>query len=331
MSAAKAKLSEQLIKVFHLQRFFLGEGPTRQPVTLNRRRVYILPSREGIIFALVVLAMLIAAINYKNALLYILTFLLAGLAVVAMLHTWRNLIGLNFRAGRVAPVFVGETARFQIQINNPDKRNRLNLQLVPNEHGDGVSVVNTDQPGNDTSLLDLPCPATRRGRFKLGRFTVSSRFPLGLFRAWANLDLDMHALVYPRIGKPAPLPPAEPGKAKHHTQRGQGVDDFKSLREHVPQDSPRHIHWKAVARGQGMLTKEFTGEGANERWLSWDSLGYLATESKLSQLCRWVLDADNAGEAYGLRLPGVEIAPNHGESHLTQCLEALALFREGSA
>ncbi len=331
MNAAKAKLFDRLIKVFHLQRFFLGEGPTPQPITLNRRRVYILPTREGLIFALLVLAMLVAAINYKNGLLYILTFLLAGLAVVAMLHTWRNLIGLSFRAGRVAPVFAGETARFQIQINNPDKRHRLNLQLLPNEHGEGVSVVNTDQPANDTILLDLPCPATRRGRFNLGRFTVSSRFPLGLYRAWANLDLDMHALVYPRPAKPAPLPPAEPGRAKQHSQRGQGVDDFRSLRSYVPQDSPRHIHWKAVARGQGMLTKEFSGEGAHERWLSWDSLGNLATEAKLSQLCRWVLDADSIGETYGLRLPGVEIAPNHGESHLSQCLKSLALFREAPA
>lgn len=331
MNAVKPAPFERLIRALNLQRFFHGEGPTRQPVTLNSRRVYILPTREGFIFALVVLAMLIAAINYRNGLLYLLTFLLAGLGVVAMLHTWRNLTGLTFLAGRVAPVFAGETARFQIQIRNHDRRDRLNLQLLPREHGDGVGKVSLDQPGADASLMDIPCPATRRGRLRLGRFTVSSRFPLGLFRAWAHLDLDMQALVYPRPGKPAPLPPPEPGPAKYDTQRGQGVDDFRSLREYVPQDSPRHVHWKAVARGQGMLTKEFSGEGASERWLSWDSLGNLGIESKLSQLCRWVLDADKAGEAYGLRLPGNEIAPGRGESHLHQCLRALALFRDARA
>lgn len=331
MNAVRPRLFDRLITVLKLQRFFLGEGPTRQPVTLNSRRVYILPTREGFIFAFVVLAMLVAAINYRNGLLYLLTFLLAGLGVVAMLHTWRNLTGLNFRAGRVAPVFAGETARFQIQIRNPGHRDRLNLHMLPNEQGDGVSAVSLDQPGKDTTLMDLPCPTRRRGRLRLGRFTVSSRFPLGLFRAWAYLDLDMQALVYPRPGKPAPLPPPEPGQAKHNAQRGQGTDDFTSLREYVPQDSPRHVHWKAVARGQGMLTKEFSGEGVNERWLSWDSLGNLGVESKLSQLCRWVLDADKAGEAYGLRLPGSEIPPARGEPHLTQCLQALALFGEGRA
>jgi len=327
MTATRKKFSEHLITALNLQRFFHGEGPSNQPVTLNSRRVYILPTREGYIFTFVLLAMLLAALNYRNALLYMLTFLITGLGIVAMLHTWRNLTDLTFRAGRVSPVFAGETARFQIQLNNQHERPRLNLHLVPNEHGSGVSKLVVDQPGNDTLLLDLPCPATRRGRLNLGRFTVSSRFPLGLFRAWSFLDLDMQALVYPRPGKPAPLPPPEPGQAKHNAQRGQGMDDFRSLREYVPQDSPRHVHWKAVARGQGMLTKEFSGEGASERWLNWNSLGNMGDESKLSQLCRWVLDADQAGDAYGLRLPGIEIAPGRGESHLYACLKALALFR----
>ena len=327
MNKARTKLLDRIITALNLQRFFHGEGPIKQPITLTSRRVYILPTREGFIFSLVILAMLLAAFNYRNALLFMLTFLLTGLGIVAMLHTWRNLAGLSFRAGRVAPVFAGDTARFQIQINNQGSRPRLNLHLLPNEHGDHVSTVSMDQPGNDTVLQDLPCPASRRGRLNLGRFTVSSRFPLGLFRAWSYLDLDMQALVYPRPGHPAPMPPPEAGRAKHNVQRGQGMDDFKSLREYVPQDSPRHVHWKAVARGQGMLTKEFTGEGASERWLSWDSLGNLGDETRLSQLCRWVLDADQAGEAYGLRLPGKEILPDRGETHLSRCLQTLALFR----
>jgi len=329
MSATRTKLSDRIIAALNLQRFFHGEGPSNQPVTLNSRRVYILPTREGYIFALVLMAMLLAAINYRNALLYMLTFLLTGLGIVTMLHTWRNLVGLNFRAGRVSPVFAGDTARFQIQLNNSHERPRLNLHMVPNDHGEGVSKLSIDQPGNHTQLVDLPCPATRRGLLNLGRFTVSSRFPLGLFRAWSFLDLDMQALIYPRPGKPIPMPPPEPGKTKHNAQRAQGMDDFHSLREYVPQDSPRHVHWKAVARGQGMLTKEFTGEGASERWLNWDSLGNMGDESRLSQLCRWVLDADQAGEAYGLRLPGIEIAPDSGEAHLYKCLQALALFRLG--
>ena len=317
----------RVLKALKLERFFIGDGPSKKPVTLTSRSVYILPTREGMIFVLVLLAMLLTAFNYRNSLLFMLTFLLTGLGFVAMLHTWRNLVGLTFQAGRASPVFAGEMARFQVQLNNAGQRARLNLQLRPDEHGKKIQTIIADQPGNDTALLDLPCPATQRGLLNLGRFTISTRFPLGLFRAWSYLDLNMHAVIYPRPGKPAPLPPPETGRTRGNAQAGEGMDDFKSLREYIPQDSPQHIHWKASARGQGMLTKEFAGEGAVERWLNWDNLANLGIEARLSQLCRWVLDADKAGERYGLRLPGIEIAPAQGEKHLYHCLQSLALFR----
>jgi len=317
----------RVLKVFNLERFFIGDGPSRKPITLTNRNVYILPTREGIIFVLILLTMLLAAFNYRNNLLFMLTFLLAGLGVVAMLHTWRNLVRLTFQAGRVSPVFAGETVRFQVQLNNTEKRARFNLQLHPDEHGKNVQSIITDQASNDTNLLDLPCPTTQRGLLDLGRFTISTRFPLGLFKAWSYLDLNMQAIIYPRPSKPVPLPPPEAGYAHGTAQAGEGMDDFKSLREYVPQDSSRHVHWKSAARGQGMLTKEFAGEGTIQRWLNWDKLAHLGTEARLSLLCRWVLDSEQSGERYGLRLPHIEIAPARGEKHLYHCLQTLALFQ----
>lgn len=307
------------------QRFFVGEGPSHEPVTLNRRRIFILPSREGLIFVLIVFAMLLAAINYRNGMIYLLTFLLAGLGVVAMLHTYRNMARLRFHAGRVEPVFAGETAQFSIQIHNPTDLDRYALSFLLNQHPDSAEVT-ADILARDAVFIHLGCHSQYRGSLPLGRFTVSSRYPLGLFRAWSYLDLAMIGVVYPAPGLPQPLPPNDAG-ARHESQaRVAGVDDFYGLRGYVPEDSPRHVHWKAVARGQGMVTKEFTGGGSSERWLTWEQTEGLATEARLSLLCRWLLDAEHAGDSYGLRLPGVDIFPGQGESQLHECLHALAFF-----
>jgi len=325
MSMSWQAVREGISKRTDWQRFFVGEGPSREPITLDRRRIFILPSREGIIFVFIVIAMLLAAINYRNGMIYLLTFLLAGLGVVTMLHTYRNMAKLRFHAGRVEPVFAGETAQFSIQIHNSSNLDRYNLNFILKEHRDN-SEVTADIPAQDAVFIHLDCHSQHRGSLRLGRFTVSSRFPLGLFRAWSYLDLDMHGVVYPRRGPVNPLPPNESGSRHESQARVAGVDDFYGLRSYVPEDSPRHVHWKAVARGQGMVTKEFTGGGSSERWLSWEQTEGLPKEERLSQLCRWLLDAESEGDTYGLRIPGKEIEPAQGESQLHECLTALAFF-----
>jgi uncharacterized protein (DUF58 family) len=42
---------------------------------------------------------------------------------------------------------------------------------------------------------------------------------------------------------------------------------------------------------------------------------------------RLVLDAEQAGRHYGLRLPTMEIEPSSGMDHQHRCLKALALYR----
>jgi uncharacterized protein (DUF58 family) len=91
------------------------------------------------------------------------------------------------------------------------------------------------------------------------------------------------------------------------------------------------VAWKAYARGQGLHTKQYAGTDVVSHIFDWDSLAGLGTEDRLAQLCRWVLDAHDRGEAFGLRLPGVSIDVNLGVSHRERCLNALALFDPGAA
>ncbi|MCL5668742.1 MAG: DUF58 domain-containing protein [Gammaproteobacteria bacterium] len=300
-------------------RFLRGEGPQAGPITLTRRRVFILPTRYGWLFGLMLLVMWLGSVNYNNGLGFALTFLLGSLAMVSILHTYRNLSGLTFSAGRVAPVFAGEQARFAINMENPGGAGRPSIALqLP-----GEAPVVCDAP-QQTSVT-LTRLVSQRGLLPMGRFTISTVFPLGLFRAWAHLDLDMHCLVYPRPAAPQPLPDMQP--ASSESSRGRGAEDFSGVRDYQGGDSLRHVHWKAVARQDALLTKQFSGGEESELWLDWRSLPPdMDVESRLSLLCRFVLDAHGAQLRYGLRLPGREIAPASGEAHQRACLEALALF-----
>jgi len=312
----------QLSQRFGLRRFFVGEGPQIPPYHLHRRNVYILPTKQGLIFANLLMLMLIGAINYNNNLAYLMTFLLASLSVVGILHTYHNLLRLSLSAGHIAPRFVGETLTIPLRIDNRNGPARLSLELqFP---GETSTVVNIE--AHQQQYLDLESVATRRGRHLLHRFTIATRFPLGLFRAWANVHLQHSYLVYPRPASISQLPADSLYRLKVRGDQGVGADDFAGLRQYHSGDSLRHIHWKAAARQQGLLTKQFGGDRSEELWLDWDSVPVVDVEQRLSILTRWVLLAERHGKSYGLRLPSQIIEPSRGETHRHQCLKVLAEY-----
>ncbi len=295
-------------------------------MALHRRRIYVLPTRSGVFFALVLLAMLVGAINYGSSLSFALTFLLGSLGMVSILHTFKNLHRLRFRAGRCAPVFAGQEAAFPIAVENVEGP-RFAVEFT----WPGHPTLVIDLAGEGSRWVELPVKSARRGRLPSPPCTVSTRYPLGLFRAWGHVHLQMECLVYPHPAEEKGLPEELFADRSGSGDRGNGSDDFAALRPYRPGDSLRHVHWKAVARGQAMLVKQFGGERAGELWLHWDALPGLDPETRLARLCRWVLEADAADCAYGLALPGRRIDPARGEGHRRRCLEALALHGEAPA
>ena len=313
-------------QIYQFWRFFSGRAaPESGPVFLSQSRVYILPTRHGVLFGFALLLMLIGSINYQLSLGYMLTFLLAGMGVVSILHTYRNLAHLTISAGRVEPAFAGGVVRFHLHVDNPGKFDRVAITASFAAAGDTFDV-----PARGSTAATLPLPAVHRGWLQLPRVTVETRYPVGLFRSWSYVQPDMKALVYPRpddSGLPPPLYVPDRGDAAH---AGTGSDDFAALRPYQSGDSPRHIAWKSAAREQILLTKVFTGRGASELWLDLASLPpALGLEARLSQLTRQVLLAEEARIAYGLRLAGRELGPDLGESHCDACLKALALYDAG--
>ncbi len=304
-------------------RFFSSHDTAQPgPIVLDRRHIYILPSKAGLGFGLVLFIMLLGSINYNNSMGYALTFLLASVGIVSILHTHRTLLGLRIEAGKVHPVFAGETAQFQLWLDNHGQAARYVLVW---QRDDSTFVI--DVPADQHVGINIPVSTAQRGRAFLGRVMVHSHFPLGLFRAWSYVHLDVSTLVYPQPFGHKTLPLGEQSdNVGEGSFREGGGEDFIGYRDYQLGDSPRHIDWKAVARGQNWIIKQFGGLRAATVWLTWDDVSvFNNVELALSQLCLWILVAESQGAEYGLKIPGCTLEPNRGNEHRELCLEALAL------
>lgn len=288
------------------------------------RSIYILPTRYGVWFAAMLLVTLIAGINYANGLAYGLTFLLAGLALVAMLHTHRNMLGLELCGGGCQPVFAGEAAAFSLVLRNDAAFPRFGIELW--RAGQAATLVDVPAHAPATAILHVPAP--KRGRLTTPPVYLATRFPLSLWRAWTRrVIVPETCLVYPAPAPLAELPVSWGLTGDSGLGAGIGAgDDFRGLREFRQGDAPMHIAWKALAAGRGYLTKHFASGSPALLWLDWATLAGIEPETRLRILCRGVLEAERAVRPYGLRLPGVELGPDNGPAHATRCLTALALY-----
>jgi len=297
-------------------------GIDANPSVLSGRRIYIVPSALGVAFSLMIFAMFLGAMNYANNLALGLAFTLGALGLTAMHHCHRNLAGVRVGASAADPVFVGQTARFRIAVENAAPLARHEI-AVANESG-AAEPRRVESAGRAT--LEVEVAATRRGQVALDHFEITTRHPFGLFRAWAYLHMEARCIVYPRPserGRLAPPFETDTGGAQDVVK---GDDDFAGLRSFHPGDPPARIAWKAYAREHGLQVKVYAGTAVTSHIFDWDALPGMGVEERLSQLCRWIEDAYAEGRAFGLRLPALDIAPNIGPAHRQRCLTALALF-----
>ncbi len=302
------------------RRFFQGEKATEGPVVLTHRRVFILPNKRGLGLVVLLSIQLLASINYNNSLGFILTFLLGGIAMMGAVYGFRNLAGLSLRAGGPGPVFSGEAAKFRLYLENPGTIPRIALQvgLRPGP----AQTVNLQ--AGESLQVSLSAEAKQRGWMNMPTVTIASVFPLGLFRAWSPVNFKQKVLVYPRPAAdslPFPMAPGEKGEILRADS-----NDFHGFQAYQPGDPLRRIHWKGVAKGQGVHVKEYRGNERTQLYLDWAQTPGFDVEARLSRLCRWVLDAEKTGVSYGLRIPGTDLKPSSGAAHLRLCLERLALF-----
>ncbi|MCK7595770.1 DUF58 domain-containing protein [Microbulbifer sp. CAU 1566] len=297
--------------------------PAAQSVTLDHRKLFVIPSLAGSAFLLVIVLLWLLGTNYENNLVFALAFLLLGLFIILPVHTFANLSGLRLQLREVPAAFAGDYGQAKIALERSGKRSHERLQLNwPPEEG-----IVADVTDSEPKEVSIALPLVQRGRVQAPRIRIESRFPLGLFKCWSWVDLDVEFLVYPQPKNAGPLPfGASVGEGEQLKSFSASGDDFAGLKNYQPGDSLRHVAWKQYAGGRDLYRKEYASGSDARLWLDWDLLAGRDVETRLSNLCAWVLEAERAQIAYGLRLPGKEIAPAMGPAHKQRLLSALALF-----
>ena len=298
------------------------QGTDALPLTLQRRRLYILPTRAGLGFAVLLALMLAAGLNYANSLALFLTFLMGGFALVAMQLCHRNLLGTGLYAAHAAPTFAQRPGTLQLTLTNEGTQARFRI-----ESGLGQESTRATSLGaQGRQHLDIPVAAPNRGLVKIERLRLTTTHPFGLFRTWTWVHAPIEMLVYPRPHGSAPMPSQRGRKSGSRSQGHAGADEWQGLRPFRDGDSPRQVDWKAYAREAPLLVKEYSSMGSELRIFGFDSLPNLGIEARLEQIARWIVDAEDSGDRYGLEIPGTHIAPGRGTEHRHRCLAALALY-----
>ncbi|MEO8801824.1 MAG: DUF58 domain-containing protein [Rudaea sp.] len=296
--------------------------PEALPIRLDRRRIYVLPTRFGLMFSAVLLVMMLGALNYNNNPALLLTCLLGAAGYQSIFQAFRALNRLELRALQSNPCHAGERllVRFRFHAGG---RDRLGLRLDI-----GVENKLFDLRELHEQPIAIELPTLQRGWYRIGRVRVSSEYPFGLFHVWSWLNPQFAALIYPRLeAHPPPLP-----KTGAHTQetsvRRHG-DELAALREYRPGDALRSIAWKASARHDYLLVKEFESQSGKQILLDFAALRGLDREARISRLASWVCMAESAQVSYAIHLPGQRIGYGRGSDHRAACLHALALLPGG--
>lgn len=279
----------------------------------------------GLLFVLA--AMWYAASSQNNAPAYLLLFALTSVAIISIPGALKNLSGLTAKIESVAPVFSGQEITVPLELHNRRMSVRYGITAGLATGEAEPEQIDAIEAGR-AERVTLRLPTSQRGEHELGPICLTSPYPLGFFCAEKKIATSQWYVVYPRPAGDSRLPSS-------HSHSAQAVlpsqpteaDEFAGARPYIPGESQRHIDWKAVARGQPLMTKQFATEQGGTLYLDFDRMGAAEKEARLSQLALWVIEAQRAGRAYGLRLPGTEIRPGLGEAHFHRCLKELALFR----
>ena len=317
------KLTDVLEKSALWQRVFRCRAEDTLPHTIRHQRIYIVPSKRGLAFLFTLLIMLVASINYALSLGYALCFLLTGLFSATLLHTYRNVAGIAVSSIIGQNTFAGTHARFKLSLSASDGRSRYGIGVSTRQtEGSALLVQGTGQ-----TEASIEIPTVKRGVCKLGRVTVQSDWPLGLWTCWSYLHVDKQTLVYPAPEQKAPPLPQVAGHHKTGQTHAGQQGDVSGLRDYQAGDSIGSIAWKSLARGAGLKSRTFDSEESAARTLlTLQQTRLPDLEARLSRLCAWVLQAERTQTHYAFEIHGTRLSESRGDLHKAKALEAMARY-----
>lgn len=309
-------------------------APETLPASIDRRRVYVLPTRFGLFYSALLAGMGVGALNYNNNPALLLCLLLGGAGLASLIAAQMQLTGLSITAIDAEPVAAGQPLQLRVHAQADPARMRRGLRVdddgMLDDGGLEAALLNLDQGRGEA---ELSLPTLQRGWLDVPRLRIYTTRPLGLARAWTYVWSEAPLLVYatPELNGP-PLPGGSGEQAQ--TRLHPMGDDVHHLRGYRPGDARRAIAWKPSARRDTLLVREYEQPLGADVMLDWQQLGHLAYEARISRLARWVDEAERDGRRYRLRVPGhPELGPDRGAAHRHACLRMLALLPQagGSA
>ena len=314
-----------------VRRWWLGKLSLSNTHTVPRRNLYLLPTRAGCMLGVTLLVLLVASINFQLNLGFLLTFMLTGAALVSIGVGYRNLLAMQLGLHAPQAAFVGQAVAVGLKLDNPARRARyaLGVRLY-----DDTSYSMANVPAQGQYTVQLAMQASQRGLQPLPAVVVETRFPLGVFRMWTVFRSNEKALVYPSPeSHPPPLPQGLADAGQGHSARLHASSgELDGVRGYRRGDPLKLVVWKkaasALATGVGpFVVRDSQQQSQQDLWLDAGRCGLAEREAQLSRLTAWVLQAEQQGLRYGLRIVanGSDIAPDSGPEHRAACLRALAL------
>jgi uncharacterized protein (DUF58 family) len=184
-------------------------------------------------------------------------------------------------------------------------------------------------PGTDLTA-DMELRFDRRGRYRESSFGVATRFPFAFLTKTKDVALEREILVYPPVEPPDELfeiLPLVRGEWESFV-RGRGSDLYR-IREYLPEDSARHVDWKATAKSGSLKVREFSREDERKLCIVFDNpvAGAISAQAyeravNLAASLAWHFSSQDAEVSF--------VAPGHGRSaDLHEFLARLAVIEPG--
>ena len=297
-----------------ITRYLDKRQPAAPGVILSQKLIFILPSRYGCWFMLLMILLYLLGTNYQNNLILLVMYLMLSLFLLSIVLTYQNMSMLKLQCHTVTELFSGESGYVSIRLMSDKPHYMLQMGFI------AQPMVEVPEL---TASIALPLKAVGRGCFSLPRIKISTVYPFGLWRSWSYVALQQKYWVYPAMlaGQQISELSQQSTTGQQNPQPGDTIVPYRSG------DSLRYLLWKRLARDpyNPVIRQEQYSAQPDPHWIEVPALSGEAKERALSQACQQLVTLAQGNALYGLKLPRIEVAQSSGPAHLQRCLQELAL------
>lgn len=226
-------------------------------------------TREGWFYIIGLVLISLAALNTGNNLLFLILASLIAIILMSGILSSITLSGVAMRLQLPEHIFAGQPIRASIELENEKltlPSFSLRVEAATSKNSPAAALLETPVyfpylPKRGRAQQSVPISFPTRGVYRQDAFRIVTRFPFGFLQKAHRVDLRTEALVYPSVEPTREFFEVLPGLqgAMESLAKGRGQDLY-ALRDYVPTDSARHVHWKASARLGQLMVREFARE-----------------------------------------------------------------------